>query len=157
MLPVLLLMVVGTPGDSAEPGKGKEALEENLFVVAEIRSLKGEVVFDTKSPGKPVVSISVSHTRVTDALLGRLKRLTSLQSLSLDYAQITDAGLEHLKGLTNLRELSLGNQITGAGLEHLHGLTKLRQLMLQGTRVTDDGVKHLRTKLPKGKIYVTSG
>ena len=55
-----------------------------------------------------------------------------------------------------------GTAITDDGLKHFSGLTNLEYLMLGGTRVTDDGVKMLRESLPNcgieydGQLVVTN-
>ena len=72
--------------------------------------------------------------------------------LILADTSVTGAGLVHLMGLTSLQTLSLGTKVTGAGLEHLKGLTKLQTLYLIRTKVTDAGVKKLKTALPKCRI-----
>jgi hypothetical protein len=43
-------------------------------------------------------------------------------------------------------------EITDDGLEHLSGLTGLKILSLDGTQVTEDGVKRLQVSLPNCKI-----
>ncbi len=50
----------------------------------------------------------------------------------------------YFKGLTNLQTLFLdGSQITDAGLKHLEGLTKVTELYLNHTEITDAGLEHL--------------
>jgi hypothetical protein len=69
-------------------------------------------------------------------------------------SKIKDADLEYLKRLTRLEDLSLRNtQVTDAGLEHLKGLTRLEWLELRGTNVTDEGVKRFQKALPNCEIY----
>ena len=46
----------------------------------------------------------------------------------------------------------VGRTITDAGLEHLMGVGSLRELILDGTQVTDAGIKKLKQTLPNCKI-----
>jgi Leucine Rich repeat len=99
---------------------------------------------DEELPGKPVVSVDLSSTKVTDADLKDLTPLTQLQWLDLGETQVTDEGLEHLAALNQLRELNLNDtRVTDEGLEHLAALTQLWELDLSHTQVTDEGLKHL--------------
>ena len=85
----------------------------------------------------------------TDATLGHIGELGSLQRLYLDQTLVTDEGLAHLKRLSSLEKLSLNNtQVTDAGLQHIKGLTKLKWLMLNRTQVTDTGVAELQRTMP---------
>src|SRR5438270_13596281 len=68
---------------------------------------------------------------------------------------VTDDQLKHLEPLTKVRILNLGGaknkdgsaylpkQIGDKGLAHVAGMTELRELMLDGTAVTDEGLKSL--------------
>jgi hypothetical protein len=56
--------------------------------------------------------------------------MTALKTLDLNFTRVTDAGLAHLKGLTNLGEVGL-----------------------EGTQVTDAGVRDLQQALPSLKIH----
>ena len=125
ILPCLLLAwsVISTDVQAQTVKESQDA------AVAAIRKLGGNVTFDEKSPGKPLVSVDLMDSKVTDAGLVHLKGLTKLQSLSLISTKVTDAGLVHLKGLT-----------------------KLQSLNLSFSKVTDAGVKDLQTALPKCKI-----
>jgi hypothetical protein len=59
-----------------------------------------------------------------------------------------------LNGLAKLSILELdGTQITDAGLKHLNGLTKLRAIDLIGTQVTQSGVRELQKMLPNAQIH----
>ena len=58
--------------------------------------------------------------------------------------QVTGAGLAHLSQLGQLRQLHLRNsKISEEGLEHLRGQTNLELLDLSGTDVTDAELEHL--------------
>ena len=68
--------------------------------IAALRKLGASFVF---SINKEVVGVDLNlNTKVTDAGLAHLKRLTKLETLYLHRTKVTDAGLVHLKGLTKL-------------------------------------------------------
>ncbi len=131
---------------AVQPGLIQRAHDQNvLLTIAEIVKLGGKVTIDDKSPGKPVISVDLQRTKVTDAGLEHLEGLDQLQSLNLHNTKVTDAGLEQLKGLTNLQSLNLGQtSATDAGLAHLKGLTRLQSLNLEQTQVTDTGLAQLK-------------
>jgi uncharacterized protein YjbI with pentapeptide repeats len=138
--------------------------------VGAIKELGGQVFFDEKNPGKPLVGVDLSQSKVTDAGLVDLMGMTNLQRLDLRETKVTDAGLVHLKGLTSLQLLNLSDtkvtdakvtdakvtdakvtdakvtdaKVTDAGLEHLKRLTSLHTLYLNGTEVTDTGLDDLK-------------
>ena len=136
-------------------GKPQSATEPNDDPVAVIKKLGGEVTFDERNPGKPIIGVDLEETKVTDAGLVRLKGLTSLKELYLSTTEATDAGLEHLKGLTSLETLYLADtQVTDAGLVHLKGLTNLQTLILDGTETTDAGLAHLKGLTSLETLYL---
>ena len=63
------------------PGSGNESRSGKG--VAGIESLGGGVSIDKTIPDKPVVGVGLGYTRVTDAALVHLERLTDLQLLDL--------------------------------------------------------------------------
>ena len=130
-LPFGLLLASALGGCSAKPS-----------VVDEVKQLGGKVVIDEKSPGKPVIGVSLSQAPVTDAWLEHLKGQTQLQALNLAETPISDAGLEHLQGLTQLQSLDLREtKVTDAGLEGtVQGLAQLQSLELWGTNISDAGL-----------------
>jgi WD40 repeat protein len=82
----------------------------------------------------------------------KLSRLTWLNLLTRNKGELSDNALVHLKGITTLNGLILGGsraRITDTGLANLSGLVNLESLFLDGTQVTNGGLKHLRgmTKL----------
>lgn len=89
--------------------------------------------------------LTLYNTRITDAGLEPVGRLSHLQALHLSDTAVTDAGLRHLLGLTELRELGLNRtRITDAGLAQLKAFPNLSSLALDGTHVTDEGLAQLK-------------
>ena len=83
-----------------------------------------------------------------DELLAGMGRMP-IRYLSLQGTRVTDAGLPHLSRLTGLKELILSDtDISDEGLIHLHGLSTLNQVVLDGTRTTRTGISRLREALP---------
>jgi hypothetical protein len=75
--------------------------------------------------------LELRETKIGDAALHHLARMTQLRTLYLYETQVGDAGMASLARLRNLDELSLGHTAVGdAGLVHLAGLTKLKVLKL---------------------------
>jgi hypothetical protein len=141
---VALLLVVGLPlrGDEAEDR-----------AVKALQKLGARIERDEKADGKPVISVNLGLTKVTDAHLKELAPLKHLQTLYLYATRVTDEGLKELAPLQNLQWLHLAfTQVTDAGLKDLAALKSLRSLDLQGTQVTDAGLKQLRLALPDCKI-----
>ena len=139
MLAFGLLVAFVPSGWAAEPNA------EQAKAIAAIEKLGGNVTFDEKSPDKPVISVDLSTSKVTDAGLEHLKGLSHLRQLYLYDTQVTDAGLKHLRGLSQLQKLFLANtKVTDAGLEQLKRLSQLQTLDLMNTQVTDAGLRHLK-------------
>ena len=52
-----------------------------------------------------------------------------------------------------MTHLSLeGTNVTDNGLKHLLGLSKLREINIKGTAVTEGGVQYLRESFPGAKV-----
>jgi len=62
-----------------------------------VEQLGGTIKRDDKQPGKPVVAVDLSRTRVTDVELKELKELKALTKLDLHRANVTDAGVKDLQ------------------------------------------------------------
>ena len=105
------------PGPVAEgpkPSPTKPEVGRNEAVAA-IRGLGGAVLYDEKSPERPIVLVDLVETDVVDADLVFLKGMTHLRTLYLNGTRATDAGLQHLKGLTSLETLRLGASVGDFG------------------------------------------
>ena len=76
------------------PARADEAEDK---AVAFVKKLGGSVDRDEKAPGKPVVEVFLSNTKVTDAGLKELAALKSLTDLNLSNTKVTDAGLKELQ------------------------------------------------------------
>ena len=93
---LFVLMLVVTPHAVAEDQVVKRSDAEKKAIAA-IKKLGGKVTFAEKKPGKPVISVYLTATKVTDAGLVHLKGLSKLQMLSLSYTKVTDAGVKKLQ------------------------------------------------------------
>jgi tRNA A-37 threonylcarbamoyl transferase component Bud32 len=151
---------VGQGGDGVEPPapkKGGPSPEEAKAAEA-FAKLGGRVRRDDLLPGKPVVAVDLSRTKVTDADLRGLTACKSLTVLHLGHTSVTDDGLKHLAGLARLKTLALTQtRVSDAGMEHVGGLKQLVALELQFTPVGDEGLKHLAglTRLRTLSLYGT--
>src|SRR5262245_9409837 len=76
-------------------------------LVADFKKLGGIAKMDKNAPGMPIVQLTLSSDKVTDASLAPLKDLTSMTKLVISSPKVTDAGLTGLKGMTKLQELDL--------------------------------------------------
>jgi hypothetical protein len=98
--------------------------------------------------------LSLAKTSVTDDGMKHLQGM-NLQQLDLSATKITDAGLATLGefDFPHLKEIALEHTgITDAGLMHLASFKHLEWVSTAGTKVTEDGRRHLKTKLPEATI-----
>lgn len=113
---------------------------------------ESEVSPDTVLPfldrvGK-VQSLNLSRTKISDAGLKDIARLTSLKSLDLSFTEITDAGIAHLAEMAQLSHLLLNDtMLTEAGLARLEKLVNLKTLDLSRNQVNQASVDKVRSKL----------
>jgi len=100
--------------------------------------------------------LSLDGTGVSDAQLGYLGGVSTLQDLSLaNNKGVSDKGLAQLVGLRDLHTLSLNNTGVGDdGLRHVAELKKLHTLNLGSTKVSDKGLKHLKALLKLRSLSV---
>ena len=103
---------------------------------------------------KEVWRLDFRFTRVTDAGLMEISKLTGIKELLFNFeARITDAGLKEIAKLRQLEGLSLmETSITDEGLKEVARLKNLKGLNLQRTKVTSAGIAALRKALPKCRI-----
>lgn len=88
--------------------------------------------------------------------VGSLKDLRVL--MMWDAAALTDAGVSRLGGLSNLGSLHINDsQIGDESLRVLATLPRIEKLSLQGNRITDAGLAHLRSKSELKSLHVGWG
>jgi hypothetical protein len=84
-------------------------------------------------------------THITGEMIAKWQSLDTLKSISICNCDFDDSGMDEIGKMKNLILLELdGTRITDAGLIHLRNLIKLKQLYLHRTRVTSDGMQHLK-------------
>jgi len=144
---------------------GAQASDDGMAHVGNLRELEEIYMWDAKNVGDKGIArlaslqrlkkIHVSHSRITDESLRVFGRMSHMERLALQDNHFTDRGLAHLAGLSRLDGLYIGIgdcQVTDAGLAQLEGLPVLTTLELQGSKVSDQGIKRLNDKRPKLKI-----
>ncbi len=93
--------------------------------------------------GKAVNSFDPKEPPITDASMGVLKGITTLEHLSLPYTGVGDAGLADLSELGRMKHLCVGtsglSEITDAGLKHIARLRLLENLSFGGASFTAEG------------------
>jgi hypothetical protein len=91
--------------------------------------------------------LDLSHTRITDEGLLRLKPAPKISDLNLYYAEwITDQGMAAIRNWKRLKRLNVrGTRISDATLEIVSHMSGLEALDIANTAVTDNGLDHLIT------------
>jgi hypothetical protein len=103
--------------------------------------------------------LALTQTGFTDDGIKYLRGM-DLQSLDLSSTKITDAGLAELGefNFPRLKELALERTpVTDAGLMHLASFKGLEWVSISGTKVTKDGIRHLKAKLPGATLLGGGG
>lgn len=96
-----------------------------------------------------IVWADLARTKVTDAGLATLAKMTNLERLHLENTAVTDAGLAQLTGLAKLEYLNIyGSKVTDAGIAKLASNKALKKLYVWQTGVTADGAKKLQAAVP---------
>ncbi len=91
----------------------------------------------------PTVRVMAPAGNVTDSLLLRIRDINQDLVLVLNNCPITDKGLASLEGKHNVRWLELRKtKITDEGIKHLRG-TDLEDLDLSTTKISDAGLANL--------------
>jgi hypothetical protein len=80
--------------------------------------------------------------RFTDAGVGMLASVLSLQRLNVSGSAVTDLGLQALPDLPDLRTIALAHHphVTDAGISHLRTCRRLEFVDLMGTRTGDESI-----------------
>ena len=102
-----------------------------------IRRLGGRVERDAAGE---VVAIHLANTWINDTEMLELPAYEKLQRLDLSHTRISDEGLLRIRPAKNIRDLDLfyAEQITDLGLTAIKGWRNLKKLNVRGTRIADD-------------------
>jgi uncharacterized membrane protein/mono/diheme cytochrome c family protein len=96
-----------------------------------------------------IVWLKLSNTKITDASMPSVGKLSNLVKLHLNHTAITDKGIEQLANLKYLEYLNLfDTQISDAALLKLAQLKSLKKVFLWQTKVTKTGVENLKKAIP---------
>ncbi len=100
--------------------------------------------------------LCLDSTRLTNAAMASVSRLSHLTGFHLGRTQISDAGLVPLLDLKRLRAVTLVDvPITDTGLAILSRVQGLEEVNLHGCkRITPDGLERFKKARPKCKVHV---
>jgi len=92
-------------------------------------------------------TLDLSHTRITDEGMLRLKRASKIKDLNLFYAEwITDQGMTAIRDWKHLKRLNVrGTRISDGTLEIVGRMPGLEALDIAHTSITDNGLDYLIT------------
>jgi len=108
----------------------------------------------TKVDLEQVVYLDLTSTKITDASLTEVAKLTQLKSLYLNDTKITDVGIKKVAEMKQLTTLYFKDtQATDVGVKEVAKMKQLTKLDLRATKVTKAVVRQLQKALPKCKIY----
>ena len=165
-----LLMAVNADWITALGGRVETGAAGAVTAVHLSRSFVSDSDLDRIATFPQLEKLDLSHTRITDLGLLRLKNLRNVRELNLFYAElVTDEGLSAVKswprierlnfrgvkvtdntlallaGKDSIRTLDIGfAEVTDSGLQHLARLKGLRELSIGGNKMTEVGLEVLR-------------
>ncbi len=97
--------------------------------------------------------LTLSDVGANGTALAKLPHPEKLISLDMAQSRITDAEVAHLARLTNLETLNLSQtELTDAAVDTLSKLTSLKRLTLTQTKISEAGTARLRKALPKCEV-----
>jgi mono/diheme cytochrome c family protein len=102
---------------------------------------------------KQLLGLKLGNTKLTDANLAIIAKLSSLTGLSLERTLVTDKGLAQLKNLLQLQYINLvGTKVTAKGVEQLKNLKNIRKIYLYQTSISGSEWNDLKKVFPKTMI-----
>lgn len=97
-----------------------------------------------------LVWLKANSTKITDAELAFISKVTALRRLDLSHAVISDKGIATLKALTHLNSLNLSyTSATVESIRQVAALPSLKELFLFYTNVNDAELSQLRKDFPR--------
>ncbi|MBD3286931.1 hypothetical protein GF359_09825 [candidate division WOR-3 bacterium] len=124
-----------------------EITDDGVTYLKELEDLRSLNLFRTKTS---VTDLRGRPLKVSDEGLEALASIPNLTELNLHGSAITDKGIESIVSMSNVKRLDLSaTGITDNCIEHLSRMKHLRNLNIKGTGISADGIKKLKTELPK--------
>jgi hypothetical protein len=132
-------------------------ISEHRFFQRLARVFAGEKFDDTHlamlQHVRGLKSLYLDGTRVTNAGMKYVTKVTSLEELSLCFTAVDDNGLIHLKPLRHLRHLGLAYTDVGdAGVLQIRQFKDLETLWLHEDQVSETTLRTLERQLPKLEV-----
>ncbi|OYP38129.1 leucine-rich repeat domain-containing protein [Rhodopirellula sp. MGV] len=118
----------------------------------------GDVVGKLSSLPK-LRSLLLAESDVSDAMLGGIGEITTLENLDLRGCAISDLGLARLEGLSRLKSIKLSGKgdktkVTAVGAKTLAKLASLKVIALDFLPIGDAGVKSLSELSDLKELYL---
>jgi hypothetical protein len=115
-------------------------------LLKKIAELGGQVTEDQGKPHKPITHFMLFDSDVSDESLVRIvAEMPELEVLNLRNLLVGDDFLRRLPALSRLSFIHMQrSRLTNAGLEYLAKYPALRTLEIGATRVSDEGLPHLK-------------
>lgn len=102
---------------------------------------------------KQLIWLKLGNTKITDADIVIVGKLTALTRLYLERTQVTDRGIGYLKNLLQLQYINLvGTSVTAKGLLEIKGLKNIRHIYLYKTAVSPGEWSNLKQAFPNAII-----
>lgn len=131
------------------------AAESNYLSVSFISvPMRGDSAVKLLEPLAPqIVWLKLSDTKITDAAMASVAKLTNLTRISLDHTNITNKGIAMLQPLVKLQYLNIvGTGITATGLMALKGIQELQAIYIYQSKIEKADSSALRKTFPKVTI-----
>ncbi len=129
--------------------------DEGLVNIAQMRDLESLNIYGTQITGAGFANAGAlprlrylwfGENIVSASGFGAIENLRELEDLSLSGPEINDEALAHIGSLPKLKNLDVqGTEITDGGLRCLSGLTELRRARFaSNVRLTDAAMEHIK-------------
>ncbi len=131
------------------------SMDNNYISVSFINSrVPGKKILTQLLPLRDqLVSLSLSHCKVSASDLSALNQLTNLVWLHLDDTNVNDSIAPMITSLSKLKYLNLVHTaVSNKSLNAISNMKELKEIFLYQSNTTKEGIKHLRAKLPSIKI-----
>ncbi len=131
--------------------------EKHSMIRAEFS--EGPSLIDNNSVGalasvqNNISHLDLSRTKVTDSVMGNVRKMKNLTWLGLRNTEITDQAVKQLTDMQFLRYLNLsGTKVSDRAVNDLSKMKDLEEIYLWNSKVSEKGIESLRKALPDAKV-----